>query len=84
MTYGYKTLKDGSIVPYPIDTQLPKNNMKLTNTEIEAIYYCISRTMDLRDEIEWHNEEQYWSEYDWFSKNINIAMTVAHKLAGYI
>lgn len=30
MTYGYKTLEDGSIVPYPIDTQLPKRIQKPT------------------------------------------------------
>lgn len=26
MTYGYKTLDDGTAVPYPIDTQLPQKN----------------------------------------------------------
>ena len=51
--------------------------------EVEAIYRCISFSMDLRDNIEWVNEKDYWSEYDWLSKNINIAMESAHKLAGY-
>lgn len=35
MTYGYKTMSDGTILPYPIDTQLPSNintnmNLKIT------------------------------------------------------
>ena len=51
--------------------------------EVEAIYRCISFSMDLRDNIEWNNEDQYWSEYDWLSKNIGIALMAAHKLAGY-
>jgi hypothetical protein len=51
--------------------------------EVEAIYRCISFSMDLRDNLEWNNEEQYWSEYDWLTKNINIAMESANKLAGY-
>ena len=51
--------------------------------EVEAIYRCISFSMDLRDNIEWTNEDQYWSEYDWLTKNIDTAMLVAHKLAGY-
>ena len=51
--------------------------------EVEAIYRCISFSMDLRDNIEWNNEDQYWSEYDWLTKNIDTAMLVAHKLAGY-
>jgi hypothetical protein len=51
--------------------------------EVEAIYRCISFSMDLRDNIEWNNEDQYWSEYDWLSKNIGIALMTAHKLAGY-
>jgi len=27
--------------------------------EVEAIYHCISFSMDLRDNIEWNNEDQY-------------------------
>ena len=51
--------------------------------EVEAIYRCISFSMDLRDNIEWVNEKDYWSEYDWLTKNIGTAMTATHKLAGY-
>lgn len=51
--------------------------------EVEAIYRCISSTMDLRDEIEWNNEEQYWSEWDGYSKHINLALNAANRLAGY-
>ena len=56
----------------------------LSAEEIEAIYRCISFSMDLRDEIEWKNEKQYWSEWDYISKNINIAFTATNKLAGYL
>lgn len=62
------------------------NNLKYTTVapeEVAAIYYCISSTMDLRDQIEWNNEEQYWSEWNGFSKNINLALNAANKLAGY-
>jgi hypothetical protein len=51
--------------------------------EVEAIYRCISFSMDLRNNIEWVNEKDYWLEYDWLSKNIGIALMAAHKLAGY-
>lgn len=51
--------------------------------EVEAIYRCISFSMDLRDQLEWINEKDYWSEYDWLSKNIDIALTATNKLAGY-
>ena len=51
--------------------------------EVEAIYRCISLAMDLRDNIEWKDEEQYQSEWDCMSKNIDIAMTAANKLTGY-
>jgi hypothetical protein len=51
--------------------------------EVEAIYRCINFAMDLRDNIEWVNEKDYWSEYDWLSKNIGIALIAANKLAGY-
>lgn len=45
MTYGYKTLDDGNIVPYPIDTQLPQK--KYTNlSDIPA--YCLSHYRDRR------------------------------------
>lgn len=57
------------------------NNLSIE--EIEAIYRCISFSMDLRDQIEWKNEQQYWSEWDWMTKNINISLTTANKLAGY-
>ena len=56
---------------------------RLSSEEIEAIYRCISFSMDLRDEIEWQNEEQYWSEWDRMSKNIEIALATTNKLAGY-
>jgi hypothetical protein len=41
MTYGYKKLKDGSMVPYPIDTQLPKNKMKLTNNDLDILVMLV-------------------------------------------
>lgn len=56
---------------------------RLSSEEIEAIYRCISFSMDLRDQIEWQNEEQYWSEWDRMSKNIEIALATTNKLAGY-
>lgn len=90
MTYGYKKLKDGSMVPYPIDTQLPKNNMKLTTDEINAIYCCISFAQDLRDafdeglvECNWDIKGDDQSKRDWLTKHIGIALIAAHKLAGY-
>jgi hypothetical protein len=55
----------------------------ISTQEVEAIYRCISFAMDLRDNIEWFDEKQYWSEYDWLTKNIDTAMIAAHKLAGY-
>ena len=57
--------------------------VSISQEEVEAIYRCISFSMDLRDNIEWNNEDQYWSEYDWLSKNIEIALNATHKLAGY-
>lgn len=51
--------------------------------EVESLYRCISLAMDLRDEIEWQNEEQYWSEWDNISKNIDTALVATNKLAGY-
>lgn len=57
--------------------------VSISPQEVEAIYRCISFAMDLRDNIEWNNEDQYWSEYDWLTKNIDTAMIAAHKLAGY-
>jgi hypothetical protein len=56
---------------------------KLSSEEVESLYRCVSFSMDLRDEIEYNTEEQYWSEWDYMSKHINIALTAAHKLAGY-
>lgn len=32
MTYRYKTLEDGTVVPYPIDTQLPSKNQRILLT----------------------------------------------------
>lgn len=61
-------------------------NMKyvtISHAEVEAIYRCISFSMDLRDEIEWENEKQYWSEWDRMTKNIDVALTATNKLAGY-
>ena len=51
--------------------------------EVEAIYRCISFSMDRREDLEWVDDKQYWSEYDWLTKNIDTAMIAAHKLAGY-
>ena len=51
--------------------------------EVEAMYRCISFAMDLRDNIEWNDKEQYWSEWGYMTKNIDTAMTATHKLAGY-
>jgi len=56
---------------------------RLSSEEIEAIYRCISFSMDLRDQIEWKNEEQYWSDWDGMNKNIEIALATTNKLAGY-
>lgn len=47
MTYGYKTLEDGSIVPYPIDTQLPEkvNKNKLSNSDIDVLTILIEQRL---------------------------------------
>ena len=57
--------------------------ISISPEEVESLYRCISLAMDLRDEIEWQNEEQYWSEWDRMSKNIEIALATTNKLAGY-
>lgn len=47
MTYGYKKLKDGSMVPYPIDTQLPQkiSKNKLSNTDIDILKILIEHRL---------------------------------------
>lgn len=45
MTYGYKTLEDGTVVPYPIDTQLPAHTNKLTNTDIDILKILIEHRL---------------------------------------
>lgn len=45
MIYGYKTLEDGTVVPYPIDTQLPTNMTKLTNTDIDILKILIEHRL---------------------------------------
>ena len=57
--------------------------ISISPEEVESLYRCISLAMDLRDQIEWQNEEQYWSEWDDMSKNIAAALVVTDKLAGY-
>jgi hypothetical protein len=57
--------------------------ISISHEEVESLYRCISFAMDLRDEIEWKDEEQYWSKWDSMSKNISIALTATNKLAGY-
>ena len=57
--------------------------ISISPEEVEALYRCISLAMDLRDEIEWQNEKQYWSEWDDMSKNIEVALVATNKLAGY-
>lgn len=57
--------------------------ISISPEEVESLYRCISFAMDLRDEIEWHDEEQYWSEWDNMSKNIDTALVTTNKLAGY-
>ena len=49
MTYGYKKLKDGSMVPYPIDTQLPKNKMKLTNNDLDILVMLVEDKLQYID-----------------------------------
>ena len=59
--------------------------------EVEAIYRCISSTMDWRDAFDeelveekgWDETTDYQTKRDWLSKNIGIALMAAHKLAGY-
>jgi hypothetical protein len=51
MTYGYKTLEDGSIVPYPIDTQLPIQKPMTFQEFIKAVdnkFYSSSYKSQLR------------------------------------
>ena len=55
----------------------------ISQQEVEAIYRCISLAMDLRHNIEWEDEKQYWSEWDRMSKHIDAALTITNKLAGY-
>jgi len=57
--------------------------ISISPEEVESLYRCISLAMDLRDEIEWQNEKQYWSEWDDMSKNIEVALVATNKLAGY-
>lgn len=57
--------------------------MKLSNEEINAIYCCISFSQDLRDQLEWASEKEYWDKWDIMTKNIGTALLAAHKLAGY-
>lgn len=57
--------------------------ISISPEEVESLYRCISFSMDLRDEIEWKNEEQYWSDWDYMSKNIDTALVATNKLAGY-
>lgn len=40
--------------------------------------------MDLRDNIEWKDEKQYWSDYDRMTKYIATALSAVHKLAGFL
>lgn len=73
-------MKPKDIRPYCLNY---KKYPMISQEEVAAIYYCISSTMDLRDEIEWKNEKQYWSEWNHISKNIDIALVAANKLDGY-
>ena len=57
--------------------------VSISPEEVESLYRCISLAMDLRDQIEWQNEEQYWSEWDNMTKNIDTALVATNKLAGY-
>lgn len=69
-----------------LNIQIPWSGLLIngiSHQEIEAIYRCISFSMDLRDKIEWENEKQYWSEWDYMTKHIDIALTATNKLAGY-
>ena len=56
---------------------------RLSSEEVESLYRCISMAMDWRHEIVYNTEEQYWSEWDYMSKHIDIALMTTHKLAGY-
>lgn len=55
----------------------------LSKDEIESLYRCVSFSMDLRDNIEWKDEKQYWSEYDYMTKHIDISLNAVNKLAGF-
>jgi len=57
--------------------------IELSPEQIEALYGCISLAMDHRNNIEWESEEQYWSEWDSMTKNIDLALVTTNKLAGY-
>lgn len=57
--------------------------VSISPQEVEAIYQCISLAMDLRHNIEWEDEEQYWSEWDSMTKSIDTALIATNKLAGY-
>lgn len=68
------------------EAQRLNKNLKyvtISQSEVEAIYRCISLAMDLRDNIEWKDEKQYWSEWSYMSKYIDVALTATNKLAGY-
>lgn len=45
MTYGYKILDDGNMIPYPINTQLPNNSNKLSNTDIDILKILIEHRL---------------------------------------
>lgn len=64
---------------------------KLSQQEIEAIYWCIGSAMDWRDAFDedlveekgWAENTDYQTKRDWLSKNIGIALMAAHKLVEY-
>jgi hypothetical protein len=62
MTYGYKTLDDGTVVPYPIDTQLPTNMTKLTNSDIDILKILIEQNLKKSEILQMDSEDHFKPE----------------------
>jgi hypothetical protein len=60
MTYGYKQMEDGTLVPHPIDTQLPKPSMECPN--------CITPWKCNGPHLEAHSIYHYSSEQGYYIK----------------
>lgn len=65
-TYGYKTIEDGSVVPYPIDTQLPKVIPTLPKIVILHYKKLIDRKQHIIEQLDKHyiTDYTFYEYYD--------------------